>query len=82
MTAVTTFMGAIISYQNLEENYNHLQLCQPTQFIISYQNLEENYNTYKFGYSYSSIISYQNLEENYNFGRVVEDTYKLYHIKT
>ncbi len=34
----------IISYQNLEENYNLYRVVISSPFIISYQNLEENYN--------------------------------------
>ena len=34
----------IISYQNLEENYNIWSLIPGKSGIISYQNLEENYN--------------------------------------
>ena len=34
----------IISYQNLEENYNIGIYDIKTILIISYQNLEENYN--------------------------------------
>ena len=34
----------IISYQNLEENYNYLTRRNNGNIIISYQNLEENYN--------------------------------------
>ena len=34
----------IISYQNLEENYNKKMKGIVMENIISYQNLEENYN--------------------------------------
>ena len=34
----------IISYQNLEENYNQKVIGNTKETIISYQNLEENYN--------------------------------------
>ena len=34
----------IISYQNLEENYNTVVPTFTAILIISYQNLEENYN--------------------------------------
>ena len=34
----------IISYQNLEGNYNFFWYVCVTEFIISYQNLEGNYN--------------------------------------
>ena len=56
----------IISYQNLEENYNICTGYKPFGDIISYQNLEENYNNITSGVVLKTIISYQNLEENYN----------------
>ncbi len=66
MNNVTIISISIISYQNLEENYNSVTAGVSIVKIISYQNLEENYNQSLYCLVHYYIISYQNLEENYN----------------
>ena len=60
-------LRAIISYQNLKENYNGKLSDYDHTNIISYQNLKENYNRFVTRYSCVVIISYQNLKESYNY---------------
>ena len=66
ISAFFIILSKIISYQNLEENYNHFNVIFWLTIIISYQNLEENYNSGISQILRRIIISYQNLEENYN----------------
>ena len=71
----------IISYQEINGNYNKKSGFPAVFYIISYQEINGNYNIAAIEYDSMHIISYQEINGNYNLKFIKEHRIKLYHTK-